>query len=101
MAATLLVPALPFTLRGEDREQSHRDSAEMRVPSGPQSANTKSAPAEKTVSLNFLSSTWPEVLKKLAEGTDSTLLMDDEPPGKFSRHDWKRHPARGCPHSEP
>lgn len=61
------------------------------------SARTKHAstvPAEKKVSLNHLSATWPEVLQKLADDTDSTLEMEQEPPGKFSRHDWKRHTRR-------
>ncbi len=35
-----------------------------------------------------------EVLQKLADDTDSTLEMEQEPPGKFSRHDWRRHTRR-------
>lgn len=87
LAAAMLVPALDWQVFAEDRSETQQSGSSSR-------SKATAAPAEKTVSLNHLSATWPEVLQKLADGTDSTLEMDEEPPGKFSRHDWKKHTRR-------
>lgn len=56
-----------------------------------QTNGTRTTTAEKMVHLNHLSTPWTKVLENLAKGTDSTLVMQAEPPGKYSRHDWKKH----------
>ncbi|MCA8997949.1 MAG: hypothetical protein KDA80_13215, partial [Planctomycetaceae bacterium] len=45
----------------------------------------------RNVRMNFLSTPWSKVLHDVAEQSGSTLVMLDVPPGKFSRHDWKKH----------
>lgn len=41
--------------------------------------------------LNFLRKPWSEVLQKVAEETNSALVMPETPPGKFTRADLARH----------
>ncbi|MEZ6051917.1 MAG: secretin N-terminal domain-containing protein [Planctomycetaceae bacterium] len=46
---------------------------------------------EQSVRLNHISAPWQKVLNDLAKDTNSTLVVHDLPPGRFSRHDWKKH----------
>lgn len=58
-----------------------------------QAVNTgrKPSKSEAMVPLNHLSTPWEDVLHKLADGTQSTLVMHAVPQGRFSRHDWHKH----------
>ena len=55
-----------------------------------QSGSHSSEP-ESLVPLNHMSTLWTKVLQDLADGTHSTLVVHDAPPGRFSRHDWHKH----------
>jgi general secretion pathway protein D len=46
---------------------------------------------DASVRLNFLSSDWGSVLNKVAEGTESVLVVDRLPSGKFSRQDFHKY----------
>ncbi len=53
-------------------------------------------PNNQTVHLKFLAADWPTVLKKVAEESDSILIMHEVPPGRFGRRDkepYTRHEA--------
>lgn len=49
---------------------------------------------EPTVRLNIFNSTWPDILKNVAEKTNSTLVLQDPPPGRFSRADYRAYTRR-------
>ena len=55
---------------------------------------TQDAPAAKDkadgIRLSFVSADWQTVLQSLAEQSESTLVMDRVPSGRFSRNDYKR-----------
>jgi len=42
-----------------------------------------------SIKLNYLSAEWKKVLEDVAASSDSKLVMMDEPPGRFSRQDWR------------
>ncbi|QDT52965.1 Type II secretion system protein D precursor [Caulifigura coniformis] len=44
---------------------------------------------ETSVKLNYLSADWKKVLEDVAASSNSQLVMMDEPPGRFSRQDWR------------
>ncbi len=46
---------------------------------------------EGTVKLNYISASWAAVLKDVAEATDSQLIADRIPSGRFSRRDGAEH----------
>ncbi|MCH7988897.1 MAG: hypothetical protein IID46_07060, partial [Planctomycetes bacterium] len=56
---------------------------------GFRSALGKSKP--NTVRLNFYNATWDKVFKKVAKSTGSTLVMQDVPPGRYSRRDFNSY----------
>jgi len=58
-------------------------------PKGITTTTMPAAPAE--CRLNFLRKPWPEVLQKVAEETQSTLIMPVPPAGYFTRADLERH----------
>lgn len=43
------------------------------------------------VRLNFFNATWPQILEKLAEQSESTLVLNDPPPGRFTRNDFRKY----------
>ena len=45
----------------------------------------------ETISLNFFNATWPQVLERLAEQSDSTLVGSRAPTGRFNRRDRKQY----------
>ena len=47
--------------------------------------------SEYTVRLNFFNSTWPSVLRKLAEDTNSELVMKRAPAGRLTRADRNKY----------
>jgi general secretion pathway protein D len=44
-----------------------------------------------TVRLNFYRATWDKVLKKVAKSTGSTLVMQEVPPGQYTRRDFNSY----------
>ncbi|MFQ5734211.1 MAG: secretin N-terminal domain-containing protein, partial [Planctomycetaceae bacterium] len=46
---------------------------------------------DSKVRLTFLNATWETVLKKIADATDSELVMNRIPPGRFSRYDRRKY----------
>jgi general secretion pathway protein D len=90
LAAAILAPVVDWQAWAEPPEVP--EDAPVRSSDRSRSSNTTTA--EKKISLNHLSASWADVLKKLADDTDSTLEMEEAPPGNYSRHDWKRHTRR-------
>ena len=41
--------------------------------------------------LNYLNASWSKVLKAVAENNGLTLVMEQSPKGRFTRHDWRRY----------
>ena len=83
LAAALLAPAFEWgALAAPPKNAAVSDS---------KSSEAQLGLPEKTVHLNHLSASWTKVLQDLADGTESTLVMQDAPPGRFSRHDWHKH----------
>jgi len=83
LAAALLAPAFDWSALAAppvDTEFTHTGKTD----------SSRGKP-ESLVHLNHLSTPWTDVLEKLADGTHSTLVMHDAPPGRFSRHDWSKH----------
>ncbi|MGE3315560.1 MAG: hypothetical protein AB7O26_10630, partial [Planctomycetaceae bacterium] len=83
--------------------QPSAQAAPRKRPARIQKAQPESAVAKETdpadsqetaVRLNFMSATWPDVLQKLAKDTGSTLVMQETPPGRFSRTDMQKY-SRG------
>ncbi len=83
LAAALLVPAFEWNALAAPPEEPDAASSK------PQ--ETQPATPESTVKLNHISAPWTKVLQDLADGTQSTLVMQDAPTGRFSRHDWHKH----------
>ncbi len=91
LCGLLVASTIPLELRAEPTESSEARSTEANTE--PQTVlNWDPVKAEqRNVRLNFVSTTWPTVLKGLAEKSGSTLVMHDTPPGRFSRQDWNRY----------
>lgn len=49
--------------------------------------------SNKQIKLNYLSKSWDDVLKDVAQQSGRQLVMDKVPPGRFSRNDWSRYPV--------
>jgi type II secretion system protein D len=45
----------------------------------------------KVIKLNYFSSTWDTVLRDIARQSGRQLVMDQVPPGRFTRNDWSRY----------
>lgn len=67
-------PAWPRRARPERRTTSRAQDPEVRV-----------------VRLNYVSATWDQVLEHLAQATNSTLVLHDVPPGRYSRRDFRQY----------
>lgn len=62
------------------------------VPGLSRSARSSGNQPQQTVRLNFFNESWPDVLKAVAEGTDSQLVMDETSPrGRFTRQDFRTY----------
>ena len=60
--------------------------------SQPRGQNTESADADlPTARLSFFRTPWPKVLQQLAAATNSELVMQKKPTGRFSRRDHRRY----------
>lgn len=46
---------------------------------------------EKKVRLNVFNRTWPDILQKLADDSGSTLILQDPPPGRWTRTDYRTY----------
>jgi len=53
--------------------------------------NLSAREGEPTTRLGFFSTDWATVLRKIAESTDKTLVMDRIPPGRFTRRDSREY----------
>lgn len=65
------------------------------APSGKVEAARSAAGAHDSgaqVRVNFMHAEWPDVLRKIAEETGSTLVMENAPRGKYTRVDAKKYP---------
>ena len=62
------------------------------VPSG--RAPAAPSPADAAVRMKFFNATWADVLRRVADDSGSTLVMQDVPPGRFSRFDRDPHTRR-------
>jgi len=56
-----------------------------------QEAGNSEEQSEYTVRLNFFNATWPSVLRKLAEETNSELVMKRAPAGRLTRADRNKY----------
>ena len=83
LAAALLAPAFDWSALASPPDEVEEVQ--------PVSSGGRASKPEIMVSLNHLSTPWEEVLHKLADGTQSTLVMHAVPEGRFSRHDWHKH----------
>ncbi len=84
LATALLVPAFEWSaLAAPPHEEEEVDR--------PRQSSSGQHTPESLVNLNHMSTPWTKVLQHLADGTHSTLVMHDAPPGRFSRHDWRKH----------
>ena len=97
LAAAVLIPAWDWKAQAAPVEEAGTAQSEGRQPGSRSGTKAKQAAFEKSenpesiVGLNHISATWSQVLQDLADGTNSTLVMDIPPPGRFSRHDWHKH----------
>lgn len=61
---------------------------------GPRQVQLSARPGEPTTKLGFFNTSWPAVLRRVAEETESTLVMDRVPPGRFTRRDTNSYSRR-------
>ena len=83
LAAALLAPAFDWSALASPPDEVEDVQ--------PVQAGGRASKPEAMVPLNHLSTPWEDVLQKLADGTQSTLVMHAIPEGRFSRHDWNKH----------
>ena len=78
VAADRVVPAPGFQRLGERSARAAEAKDESEEP-------------EATVRLNIFNETWPSILEKVAKQSGATLIMQDKPPGRFTRADYRRY----------
>lgn len=84
--------------KANDAQQAAKSakSQETAVAAGPNAVGNSPEAALPTVKLNYMSAPWEKVIKDLAKSTQSELVMDRVPKGRYSRRDrnlYNRHDA--------
>lgn len=86
MACLAMIPML-LPLNGMVHAEEPEASAQQSAIVTPRSMQYVAADCR----LNFMRKPWPEVLQKVAEETNSALVMPEPPPGNFTRADIGKH----------
>lgn len=97
------VPLPPLASAATKSAKSEKESkpeagatAEQVLPAGPSAIGTSPESELPTVKLNHVSAPWEKVIKDLAKSSQSELVMDRVPKGRYTRRDsnkYNRHDA--------
>lgn len=77
-----------------DKEQKVDQSPETSADAGPTAIGRPAQADIATVKLNFIATTWDKVLEQIANETNSELIMDRMPKGRYTRRDSNRYTRR-------